>query len=121
MSIVVNLECMCTCVLDLLDQYLYRCFPLPSNRWCCLNGDFILVSVTPSLSVNGGLFPQRYRNSSLLCNASSMIKDGRVRTSPMTITGWTVLRIVLVLVSSYRRGYNRDHQVPNVSFKSSLN
>ena len=41
-----------------------------------------------------------------------MIKDGRVCPNLMMITGWMVSRIVFVVVSSYRRRYNRDHQLP---------
>ena len=44
-----------------------------------------------------------------------MIEDGRVCFSMMTITGWTVSRIVLVITSSYRWRYNWDHQLPPYS------
>ena len=98
-------------LLDLMNWYLYKCFPLPSSRWDCLNGDFILKSVMSSQNIDGGLFPQRYRNSSLFCYASLMIQDGRVCSNLMTITSWMVSRIVLIIASSCRRRYNRDRHV----------
>ena len=102
---------MCTFFLDLMGWYLYQCFPLPSSRWGCLNSDFILESAMSSQNIDGGLFPQRYRNSSLLCNASLMIEDRRVCSGLMMFTGWTVSRIFLIIASSCRQRYNQDCQI----------
>ena len=93
--------------------YIYRCLRFLSSRWCCLNGGFISVSITPLQGVNGEIFLQRYEGSSLSCNALPMIGDRWPRPLPLVITSWTNLGVTLIHCFLYGRGYDRDYHSPH--------